>query len=82
MKIKRGDIYYIDLYLEPGKISDHNKRSNGTLSFTGVELMDAIVSAGMPHMLLYCQMENFYSILQEKSIWIVQKLVQLIIGLE
>ena len=37
MKIKRGDIYYIDLYLEPGKISDHNKRSNGTLSFTGVE---------------------------------------------
>ena len=40
MKIKRGDIYYIDLYLEPGKISDHNKRSNGTLSFTGVELMD------------------------------------------
>ena len=105
MKIKRGDIYYIDLYLEPGKISDHNKRSNGTLSFTGVELMDAIVSAGMPdiylnkakeivkrryisklnclkHMLLYCQTENFYSILQEKSIWIVQKLVQLIIGLE
>lgn len=106
MKIKRRDIYYIELYLEPGKISDHNKRSNGTLSFTGVELMDAIVSAGMPdiylnkankrnrkegyisklnclkHMLLYRQMENFYSILQEKSIWIVQKLVQLIIGLE
>lgn len=106
MKIKRGDIYYVELYLEPGKISDHNKRSNGTLSFTGVELMDAIVSAGMPdiylnkankrnrkeeiyfkiklfeHMLLYCQTENFYSILQEKSIWIVQKLVQLIIGLE
>ena len=106
MKIKRGDIYQIKLYLEPGKISDHNKRSNGTLSFTGVELMDAIVSAGMPdiylnkankrnrkegyisklnclkHMLLYCQTENFYSILQEKSIWIVQKLVQLIIGLE
>ena len=95
MKIKRGDIYYIELYLEPGKISDHNKRSNGTLSFTGVELMDAIVSAGMPDIylnkankrnrkeeLLYCQTENFYSILQEKSIWIVQKLVQLIIGLE
>ena len=52
MKIKRGDIYYIDLYLEPGKISDHNKRSNGTLSFTGVELMDAIVSAGMPDIYL------------------------------
>ena len=47
MMIKRGDIYYIDLYLEPGKISDHNKRSNGTFSFTWVELMDAIVSAGM-----------------------------------
>ena len=52
MKIKRGDIYYIELYLEPGKISDHNKRSNGTLSFTGVELMDAIVSAGMPDIYL------------------------------
>ena len=52
MMIKRGDIYYIDLYLEPGKISDHNKRSNGTLSFTGVELMDAIVSAGMPDIYL------------------------------
>ena len=37
MKIKRGDIYYVELYLEPGKISDHNKRSNGTLSFTGVD---------------------------------------------
>lgn len=52
MKIKRGDIYYIELYLEPGKISDHNKRSNGTLSFTGVELIDAIVSAGMPDIYL------------------------------
>lgn len=106
MKIKRGDIYYIELYLEPGKISDHNKRSNGTLSFTGVELMDAIVSAGMPDIYLnkankrnrkeeiYFKIKLFetyvalspngelYSILQEKSIWIVQKLVQLIIGLE
>ena len=104
MKIKRGDIYYIELYLEPGKISDHNKRSNGTLSFTGVELMDAIVSAGMPDIYLnkankrnrkeeiyfkiklfetyVALLPNFYSILQEKSIWIVQKLVQLIIGLE
>ena len=43
MKIKRGDIYYIELYLEPGKISDHNKRSNGTLSFTGVELMLSLI---------------------------------------
>lgn len=44
MKIKRGDIYQIKLYLEPKKISDHNRRDNGTLSFTGVELIDAIVS--------------------------------------
>ena len=36
MKIKRGDIYQIKLYLEPGKISDHNRRDNGTLKFTGV----------------------------------------------
>ena len=48
MKIKRGDIYQIKLYLEPKKISDHNRRDNGTLSFTGVELIDAIVSVGMP----------------------------------
>ena len=26
MKIKRGDIYQIKLYLEPEKISDHNRR--------------------------------------------------------
>ena len=36
MKIKRGDTYQIKLYLEPGKISDHNRRDNGTLKFTGV----------------------------------------------
>lgn len=52
MKIKRGDIYYIELYLEPEKISDHNRRTNGTLKFTGVELMDAIVSVGMPDVYL------------------------------
>ena len=52
MKIKRGDIYQIKLYLEPKKISDHNSRDNGTLSFTGVELIDAIVSVGMPDVYL------------------------------
>ena len=52
MKIKRGDIYQIKLYLEPKKISDHNRRDNGTLSFTGVELIDAIVSVGMPDVYL------------------------------
>ena len=36
MKIKRGDTYQIKLYLEPGKISDHNRRDNGTLKFTEV----------------------------------------------
>ena len=36
MKIKRGDTYQIKLYLEPGKISDHNRIDNGTLKFTGV----------------------------------------------
>lgn len=36
MKIKRGDTYQIKLYLELGKISDHNRRDNGTLKFTGV----------------------------------------------
>lgn len=52
MKIKRGDIYQIKLYLEPEKISDHNRRDNGTLSFTGAELIDAIVSVGMPDVYL------------------------------
>ena len=52
MKIKRGDIYQIKLYLEPKKISNHNRRDNGTLSFTGVELIDAIVSVGMPDVYL------------------------------
>lgn len=31
MKIKHGDIYQIKLYLEPGKIPDHNRRDNGIL---------------------------------------------------
>ena len=73
MKIKRGDIYYIELYLEPGKISDHNKRSNGTLSFTGVELMDAIVSAGMPDTNLYSKYLHVLSSLLNSSQLIIVK---------
>lgn len=52
MKIKRGNSYSIDLYEEPHKISDHNKVSTGTLTFTGLELIEAIVSAGMPDVYL------------------------------
>lgn len=48
MKIKRGENYNINLYEEPHKIFDHKKTFTGTLTFTGVELIEAIVSAGMP----------------------------------
>ena len=52
MKIKRNENYSIDLYEEPHKISDHNKAYTGTLTFTGLDLMEAIVSAGMPDVYL------------------------------
>lgn len=52
MKIKRKEIYSIDLYEEPHKISDHNKLFTETLTFTGLELIEAIVSAGMPDVYL------------------------------
>lgn len=52
MKIKCKDTYCIDLYEEPHKFSDHNKKSIGSLNFTGVELIEAIVSAGMPDVYL------------------------------
>ena len=52
MKIKRGEIYSIDLYEEPHIISDHHKVFTGTLTFTGLELIEAIVSAGMPDVYL------------------------------
>lgn len=48
MKIKRSESYSIELYEEPHKISNHHRSSNGTLTFTGAELIEAIVSAGMP----------------------------------
>lgn len=52
MKIKRAENYYIDLYEEPHNKNDHTKNSIGTLTFTGLELMEAIVSAGMPDVYL------------------------------
>lgn len=52
MKIKRKEIYSIDLYEEPHIISDHNKVFTKTLTFTGLELIEAIVSAGMPDVYL------------------------------
>lgn len=52
MKIKRGENYNIALYEEPHKISDHNKTFIGKLTFTGVELIEAIVSVGMPDVYL------------------------------
>lgn len=52
MKIKRGEIYKINLYEEPHDIYDHNKVFTKVLEFTGVELIEAIVSAGMPDVYL------------------------------
>lgn len=52
MKIKRGENYYIDLFEEPNDITKHSKKLTGTLSFTGAELIKAIVSAGMPDVYL------------------------------
>lgn len=52
MKIERRKSYSIELYEEPHKISDHRRSSNGILTFTGAELIAAIVSAGMPDVYL------------------------------
>ena len=52
MKIKRSEKYSIDLYEEPHIISDHNKKPIKPLEFTGVELIEAIVSAGIPDVYL------------------------------
>lgn len=52
MKIKRGKRYWIELYEEPHNIFDHHKSFNGILTFTGAELIEAIVSAGMPDVYL------------------------------
>lgn len=52
MRIKRSEEYYIDLYEEPNDIHNHNSTFTGTLTFTGADLMEAIVSAGMPDVYL------------------------------
>ena len=54
MKIKRGDIYYIELYLEPGKISDYNRRDNGILkkiSSKETYLLDIVPDEARQHIL-------------------------------
>lgn len=48
MKIQRGATYSVDLYKEPNNKSDHSRCFVETLSFTGLELINAIISAGMP----------------------------------
>lgn len=52
MKIKRKENYKIYLYQEPSIISDHSKKRIKDLEFTGLELIEAIVSAGMPDIYL------------------------------
>ena len=52
MKIKSGDKYSVTLYEEPNKKNDHTKNLNGTLEFTGTDLVNAIVSVGMPDIYL------------------------------
>lgn len=52
MKIVGGAKYHIKLYEEPCVIDNHNKRFSQILTFTGVELIWSIVSAGMPDVYL------------------------------
>ena len=52
IRIKNGDIYYIDLYEEPKTIYEHKKTQNGKLDSTGCELIKAIISLGMPDVYL------------------------------
>lgn len=53
MKIKRGEKYTVYLYREPSMIFDHSKKQcNDYLNFTGLDLIEAIVSAGMPDIYL------------------------------
>lgn len=52
MKIKKNDIYKIELYEEGKNISDHNKKLVETLEIKGLEIIDAIISAGMPDVYL------------------------------
>lgn len=52
MKINKAEFYCVDLYDEPKKINDHSKSFTKTLTFTGEDLIKAIVSAGMPDVYL------------------------------
>ena len=52
MKIRRTQNYYVDLYKESKNIFDHKKIYDGRLQFTGLELIEAIVSVGMPDVYL------------------------------
>lgn len=52
MKIKRGEYYCVDVYEESHNIYNHRKKHIGELKFTGLDLIDAIISAGMPDVYL------------------------------
>lgn len=54
MRIQRGKNYTIDLFEEPKNVSNHKRTAavTGPLTFTGAELIEAIVSAGMPDVYL------------------------------
>lgn len=52
MKIQKNTNYKIDLLEEPCIEKDHQKNPAGTLIFTGQDLINAVVSVGMPDVYL------------------------------
>lgn len=52
MKIKKSETYKVDLFKEPHAKSDHKRNLIEPLTFTGSELIGAIISAGMPDVYL------------------------------
>lgn len=52
MKIKKKSDYYIDLYEENQNRIDHTRTFVETLKVTGLDIIDAIISAGMPDIYL------------------------------
>lgn len=48
MKIKKRQEYIIDLFKEPDIQTDHTKNPEEPLTFKGVDLLNAIISCGMP----------------------------------
>lgn len=52
MKIRKSEEYVVDLYEEPHAKSDHERNLTKPLTFTGSELIGAIISAGMPDVYL------------------------------